>query len=104
MSANLADGFYAGSRSPQGAASGRPVQVMDQLGQLEQVVQEGLKLQSEFEQRLSSVLRSEPQLTEGANLKEKETLVPLADRIGALMYSIRNLNSGYSSMMRRLEI
>jgi hypothetical protein len=100
MSANYAD------VAPRGSGAPRTVQVIDQLSILENLAQEGLKIQSELEQRLSTVLRSEPELAAASGMikEEKVTLVPLADRIGSLSFTLRQLNQGYASIMRRLEV
>ena len=99
MSAN-----YTATELRSNGAPARTVQVIDQLSGLEDLAQQALKIQSELEQRLASVLRSEPELAPGTIKEEKITLVPLADRIGVLSFTLRRLNEGYASMMRRLEV
>lgn len=100
MSAN-----YATATELRASGAPRTFQVMDQLSQLEQTVQEGLKIQDELRQRLSPILRSEPELGQvGGSDDKKAALVPLADRLNSLMAGIQNLNSGYSAVIRRLEI
>jgi len=87
-------------------ASGAPrsAQVLDQLSQLETVIQEGQKIQDEFEQRLASILNNGPQIAEGGSKIQEVSLAPLAERVMSLMMSVRGLNSRYASLMRRLEV
>src|ERR1044072_7585312 len=96
---------YAESATYATGAPSRTVQVTDQLNSLQKFIEEGEKIQAEMENRLSPVLRAEPELiaAEGGSAKDKEAIAPLAERISGLASGIRRVNARYNQMMRRLD-
>lgn len=85
------------------AVEARQPQVHESIHALESMVEQHLKMVSELEQRLSPVLRNEPQAA-GSNPKETPTAVPIASRINEATARFGKVLDEYRSILRRLEV
>jgi len=80
-------------------------QVYAVLEGLEATAEAHQKLAAELEQRLTPVLRNEPELAEGRPDDQKDpTVVGLAARIKQTEKILHRLSAQYNSILRRLEI
>ena len=93
---------YAYASTPETAEAKQP-QVHESIHQLENLIEQHLKMVAEMEQRLTPVLRNEPQAA-GNVPKEASTGVPIASRINEASLRLNRILDDYRSMLRRLEV
>ena len=82
----------------------RAPQVAEALDVLEKTVEAHRAICAEMEQRLSGVLRNEPEATEAGSSKDNRTVVGLAQRMNDISNQLHTISNSYNSMLRRLEL